>query len=104
MRGSILQVMLGHKQFDTTRRYYLDTTDEDLATEHEHFSPLDRMTRVLPATARAQPRSSQQPKPLPPAEELLREVQATSYRATARRHGVSDTLIRKRLKKAGLLQ
>ncbi|MGI8588314.1 MAG: tyrosine-type recombinase/integrase [Chloroflexia bacterium] len=47
MRGSTLQELLGHTKFDTTRRYYLDISKEDLAAEHEQCGPLDNMAGQL---------------------------------------------------------
>jgi hypothetical protein len=39
---------------------------------------------------------------LPAPQKLLEEVQASSFKAVARKYGVSDTLIHKRLRKAGI--
>ncbi len=115
MRGSTLQEILGHASFDTTRRYYLNIRPEDIRREHEMYSPLDAMStrlkrgygRPLPSEAGGYPPeggayTTHRPD-LPPADVLLREVVSTSYRAVARKYGVSDTAIRKRLKKAGLI-
>lgn len=97
MRGVMLQKLLGHANFDTTSRYYLDITEEDLAAEHAKHAPLDSLRLGKP---RPQPTA---PAPqLPPAQELLVEVKATSYKAVARKYGVSDTTIHKRLRKAGI--
>ena len=106
MRGSTLQEMLGHTKFDTTRRYYLDIAKEDLASEHAQYGPLDNLGRKLKnqptSDCLRSSRLTTRPE-LPSVEVLAREVQDSSFRATARRYGVSDTAIRKRLMKAGLL-
>jgi hypothetical protein len=39
---------------------------------------------------------------LPSAQKLLEEVQASTFRDVARKNGVSDTLIHKRLRIAGI--
>jgi integrase/recombinase XerD len=102
MRGHTIQELLGHEHFDTTRRYYLDVTAEDLVHEHEQYGPLDTMSRELrqgrgPATGQGKDAAAR----LPPAERLAQEVRQSSYRAVARNYGVSDTTIRKRLEQTG---
>jgi site-specific recombinase XerD len=99
MKGATLQEILGHSKFDTTRRYYLAVSTEDLKNEHELYGPLDQMGDTLKARTGKLPNAPQ----IPDAASLAREVARSNYRAVARRYGVSDTAIRKRLKKAGLL-
>jgi site-specific recombinase XerD len=98
MRGATLQEMLGHTKFDTTRRYYLDVSTEDLAAEHALYGPLDNMAGDLRGRSthlRAREVASQ----LPDAKTLEREVQASSYRAVARKYGTTDTTIRNHIRK-----
>jgi integrase/recombinase XerD len=97
MRGATLQTALGHSKFDITRRYYLDIAKEDLAAEHALYGPLDNMDGQLLAARGALRRE------LPADEVLATEVAEQGYRATGRRYGVSDTAIRKRLRRAGLI-
>lgn len=99
MKGVVLQEILGHSSFEVTRRFYLDVTTEDLQKEHTLYGPLDNMPL---ANERTIPRLANRPQ-IPDAQALAREVTASNYCAVARRYGVSDTAIRKRLKKAGLL-
>jgi site-specific recombinase XerD len=99
MRGVVLQEALGHSAFDTTRRYYLDVSTEDLKQEHRRYGPLDNMREMLHEQRGKQPRSVE----IPSADVLAREVKASNYCAVARKYGVTDTAIRKRLKKAGLI-
>jgi integrase/recombinase XerC len=99
MKGAVLQEVLGHAKFDTTRRYYLDVSGEDLKAEHSLYGPLDHMSQPL----KSQQSSLVNGPRIPDAAVLAREVAQSNYRAVARRYGVSDTAIRKRLKKAGLL-
>lgn len=99
MRGVVLQEALGHSAFDVTRRYYLDVSTEDLKAEHKLYGPLDNMREVLTERSAKLPHAPE----IPDASVLAREVKAASYRAVARKYGVTDTAIRKRLKKAGLL-
>jgi hypothetical protein len=99
MRGVVLQETLGHSAFDTTRRYYLDVSTEDLKQEHKLYGPLDNMGDIL----KEQRGKLGQTPEIPPADVLAQEVKSTTYSAVARKYGVSDTSIRKRLKKAGLL-
>jgi DNA-directed RNA polymerase specialized sigma24 family protein len=101
MRGSTLQEVLGHTQFDTTRRYYLDISKEDLVAEHAQFGPLDNMSRQLKDTPLVKAGSTSSA--LPPADVLLREVKQSNYRAVARKYGVSDTTVRNHLKRAELI-
>jgi integrase/recombinase XerD len=112
MRGSTLQEVLGHSLFDTTRRYYLDISREDLAAEHALYGPLDKLSRDLrpmresssPANRPVLDENGRFVPKLPEAHVLAREVAQSSYLAVARKYGVSDTAVRKRLKKAGLLK
>ena len=110
MRGATLQEALGHTMFDTTRRYYLDVSTEGLAEEHGKYGPLDRMSREIQSGREAKQEASKPqldekgkfaPK-LPVAQVLVREVTQSSFLAVARKYGVSDTAVRKRIKKAGL--
>jgi integrase/recombinase XerD len=99
MRGVVLQEALGHSKFDTTRKYYLDVSTEDLKAEHKLYGPLDNIREMLQEQRGKLPYARE----IPDAKVLAREVTATTYRAVARKYGVSDTAIRKRLKKAGLI-
>jgi integrase/recombinase XerC len=99
MKAVVLQEVLGHTKFDTTRKYYLSVSTEDLRTEHNLYGPLDHMPRHL-----REQRSKLTSLPeIPDAKVLAKEVQQSNYTAVGRRYGVSDNTIRKRLKKAGLL-
>jgi integrase/recombinase XerC len=101
MKAATLQEALGHTDFNTTRRFYLDIAPEDIAAEHALYGPLDNMVKKGMGF---QGNKGAMPSPeLPPADVLLSEVTRTNYRAVARKYGCSDTAIRKRLKKAGLL-
>jgi integrase/recombinase XerD len=96
MRASMLQRLLGHADYNTTLRFYVNITEEDLKEEHAQYGPMDRIkvekaAKVVPAANK-----------LPPAPELLAEVQESTFKAVARKYGVSDTLIHKRLRKAGI--
>jgi integrase/recombinase XerC len=99
MRGVVLQEALGHSAFEVTRRYYLDVSIEDLKEEHRLYGPLDNMPTLLRDQRVKLPGTPE----IPPADTLMREVRASNFRAVARKYGVSDTAIRKRLVKAGLL-
>ncbi len=104
MRGATLQEALGHEQFDTTRRYYLNISKEDLLAEHAKYGPLDHLRHELHLEDGSGTRSKNAvPKELPPAEVLAREVAQSNYRAVARKYQMSDMGVRKRLKKAGLI-
>jgi site-specific recombinase XerD len=110
MRGSTLQEVLGHSTFEVTRKYYVNITPEDLRKEHELYGPLDILSKQLklghgssPAEESSVYSGTGHSSHLPSAEVLAREVAKSSYCAVARRYGVSDTAIRKRIKKAGLL-
>jgi hypothetical protein len=97
MRGAMLQQLLGHAQFDTTVKYYLHITESDLRAEHQQYGPMDGLKVKRPARKLKEPWEK-----LPSAQKLLEEVQASTFRDVARKYGVSDTLIHKRLRKAGI--
>ena len=99
MKGVVLQAALGHSSFTTTAKYYLDVTADDLKEEHKLYGPLDHLRETLRDHRGKLPHAPE----IPSADVLAREVRSTSYRAVARRYGISDTAIRKRLKKAGLI-
>lgn len=96
MRASMLQRLLGHADYNTTLRFYVNISEEDLKVEHDQYGPMDRI-KVQKADRAVQPGDN-----LPSAQELLAEVNASSFNAVARKYGVSDTLIHKRLRKAGI--
>jgi integrase/recombinase XerD len=110
MRGPTLQAIMGHSNFNTTKRFYLGIAPGDLEAEHRGASPLDKLSkpaglggnRLLSAEARTL-RGHTGKKPLPSPQKLLHEVQQSNYRAVAKRYGCSDTWIRKTLTRAGLL-
>jgi site-specific recombinase XerD len=110
MKGATLQEALGHTMFDTTRRYYLDISKEDLAAEHAKYGPLDNMSKQLKVYENSAVQPARQPvengrfaAKLPDATVLAYEVSQSNYTAVARKYGCSDTAIRKRLRKAGLV-
>lgn len=110
MRGASLQEFLGHNAFDTTRKYYLHLAKEELAREHKRYAPLDNLReQIRPIQAkslqlgRVLNENGRWVPALPPAETLALEVSESNYSAVARKYGVSDTAIRKRLRSAGLL-
>ena len=47
MKSVILQEVLGHTKFETTRKYYLDVSPEDLKAEHMLFGPRDHMSELI---------------------------------------------------------
>jgi hypothetical protein len=102
MKGATLQMALGHASFETTRKHYLSVTTEDLRREHELHGPLDGLGGMLKRGAPVQLPGAVRSQ-LPAPDVLAREIAASNYRAVARRYGCSDTLLRKKLKKAGLL-
>ncbi len=100
MGGAALQDILGHSDFTVTKKYYLDISSDDLAREHHSFGPLDRLEL---APRRHINESKQVAGTLPGPEVLQAEVSTLGFRGTGRKYGVSDTTIRDRLKKAGLM-
>jgi integrase/recombinase XerD len=109
MRGSTLQEALGHTTWDVTRKFYINISKEDLIEEHARYAPLDRMSRQLKAQQPSALRPSAGPgaspnrhPKLPDAKVLAREVSESTFVAVARKYGVSDVCIHKRLRKAGL--
>ena len=45
MRGPTLQAILGHSNFNTTKRFYLGIAPGDLEAEHRSASPLDKLSK-----------------------------------------------------------
>jgi integrase/recombinase XerD len=110
MRGPTLQAIMGHTNFNTTKRFYLGIAPSDLEAEHRGASPLDNLSRNTGPTGAYNLASdlrtstgTASKRQLPSPQKLLQEVQQSNYRAVARRYGCSDTWIRKTLKRAGLL-
>ena len=99
MKGVVLQTMLGHTSFEVTRKFYLDVSTNDLKAEHDLYSPMDRLAHNLKTGGQI----SGTPLSIPEAHILAQEVACSNFSAVGRKYSVSDTAIRKRLKKAGLL-
>ncbi len=95
--------VLGHVQWDITKKYYLSDDALSIAAEHVAASPMDRMSgqlgveivapgyRMPPAAPRSK---------LPDIATLHRECARASQRAVARKYGVSEAAVRKALRKA----
>jgi integrase/recombinase XerD len=96
MRASMLQRLLGHADYNTTLRFYVNISDEDLKAEHDQYGPMDRI-KVKKSARVVRPADK-----LPPPEKLLAEVKESTFMAVSRKYNVSDTLIHKRLRDAGI--
>lgn len=101
MKGVVLQEMLGHASFNTTRSFYINVSEEELGAEHRLYGPLDQMG--LENKARKNPHPVEKVEALPSNYILLEEVRSTSYEAVGRKYGYTGAGIKKRLVKSGLL-